>query len=106
MHLSKAKNNKFNESGQLLAFYLFSIIWGGDIIFWENFIFNISSLWEGYPHIEMSSMLKFYFVIQMAYWLHTYTELYFQKVKKEDMLPKIQQATIMFAYVLAAYIFK
>lgn len=106
LHLSKAKNNKFNESGQLLAFYLFSIIWGGDIIFWENFIFNISSLWEGYPHIEMSSMLKFYFVIQMAYWLHTYTELYFQKVKKEDMLPKIQQATIMFAYVLAAYIFK
>ncbi|KAI5750428.1 hypothetical protein M8J76_015524 [Diaphorina citri] len=105
LHLSKAKNNKFNESGQLLAFYLFSIIWGGDIIFWENFIFNISSLWEGYPHIEMSSMLKFYFIIQMAYWLHTYTELYFQKVKKEDMLPKIKQASIMFAYILAAYIF-
>ncbi|KAL1464077.1 hypothetical protein WDU94_003759 [Cyamophila willieti] len=105
LHLSKAKNNKFNESGQLLAFYLFSIIWGGDIIFWENFIFNISSLWEGYPHTDMSSMLKFYFIMQMAYWLHTYTELYFQKVKKEDMFPKIKQATIMFVYILAAYIF-
>lgn len=32
LHLSKAKHSKFNESGQLLVFYLISIVWGIDII--------------------------------------------------------------------------
>merc|ERR1719468_428163 len=31
LHLSKVKYNKFNESGQLLAFYLVSLFWGGDL---------------------------------------------------------------------------
>lgn len=33
MHLSKIKHSKFNESGQLLIFYLVSAIWGADILF-------------------------------------------------------------------------
>ena len=32
MHLSKVKHSKFNESGQLLVFYLSSVVWGADII--------------------------------------------------------------------------
>ena len=32
LHLSKVKHSKFNESGQLLVFYLASVIWGADII--------------------------------------------------------------------------
>ena len=32
MHLSKVKHSKFNESGQLLCFYLASVVWGADII--------------------------------------------------------------------------
>lgn len=33
LHLSKVKNSKFNESGQLLVFYLMSVLWSGDVIF-------------------------------------------------------------------------
>ena len=32
LHLSKIKHAKFNESGQLLAFYITSIVWAGDIV--------------------------------------------------------------------------
>ncbi len=32
MHLSKVKHSKFNESGQLLVFYVVSAVWGTDII--------------------------------------------------------------------------
>lgn len=32
LHLSKVKHSKFNESGQLVTFYLFSIFWGMDIM--------------------------------------------------------------------------
>jgi hypothetical protein len=32
MHFSKTKHSKFNESGQLSAFYLFACVWGTFIL--------------------------------------------------------------------------
>ena len=36
LHLSKIKHTKFNESGQLMSFYIVSLLWAGDIIMREN----------------------------------------------------------------------
>lgn len=136
LHLSKVKHSKFNESGQLLVFYLMSVLWSGDVIFryalgvdiqvlsqwnlkfWvhliimllfsfrENYVLNISSLWEGYPHNEMVFMFKFFFIVQLSYWLHCYPELYFQKTKREEMPARITYATLGLVYVLGAYLLK
>jgi len=102
LHLSKIKHAKFNESGQLLSFYLISLFWAGDIIYRENML-NIASLWEGYPHNNMTFMFKFFFIAQIAYWLHVFPELYFQKTKKEDMAAKIQYAVLYLAFIIPAY---
>jgi len=104
LHLSKVKHSKFNESGQLLIFYLVSLIWGGDIILREGYLLNISKLWQDYPHNEMTFMFKFYFIVQLAYWLHCYPELYFQKVKKDEMKPRIIYTTLYLAFLTAAYV--
>ncbi|CAH0390891.1 unnamed protein product [Bemisia tabaci] len=103
LHLSKLKHNKFNESGQLAVFYLLSFLWGLDIIVKENLIFNISSLWEGYPHSRMGFSTKFFFLSQIAYWLHCYPELYFQKTKREEMGKRIRYATAGLVFSAAAY---
>jgi len=105
LHLSKVKYGKFNESGQLLAFYLVSLVWGGDLLLREN-ILNVASLWEGYPHNNMTFLFKFFFIIQISYWLHIFPELYFQKTKKEDMPPKIQYAVLYLAFIGASYVFR
>ena len=105
LHLSKVKYNKFNESGQLLAFYLVSLVWGGDLIMRENLL-NVASIWEGYPHNNMTFLLKFFFIIQISYWLHIFPELYFQKTKKEDMPPKIQYAVLYLGFIVASYVFR
>merc|ERR550525_561331 len=102
LHLSKVKYNKFNESGQLLAFYLVSLFWGGDLILRENLL-SVSSIWEGYPHNNMTFLFKFFFIIQISYWLHIFPELYFQKTKKEDMPAKIQYACLYLAFIVPAY---
>jgi len=102
LHLSKVKYNKFNESGQLLAFYLVSLFWGGDLILRENLL-NVASIWETYPHNNMTFLLKFFFIIQISYWLHIFPELYFQKIKKEDMPPRIQYAVLYLAFIVSAY---
>merc|ERR1711881_571959 len=105
LHLSKIKHAKFNESGQLLAFYIVSLFWGGDIILRENLL-NVSALWDGYPHNNMTFLFKFFFIIQISYWLHIFPELYFQKTKKEDMAPKIQYATLYLIFITASYMFR
>ncbi|KAK8741515.1 hypothetical protein OTU49_002254 [Cherax quadricarinatus] len=80
LHLSKTKHSKFNESGQLLIFTAVSAAWGINILVKDNLLIDITSLWADYPdgHAQMSFMLKFFFIIQMSYWLHCYPELYFQ----------------------------
>jgi translocating chain-associated membrane protein 1 len=104
MHLSKIKHTKFNESGQLLAFYLMSLVWAGDIVMRENLL-SVAALWEGYPaHTNMTFLFKFFFVIQIAYWLHIFPELYFQKVKREDWAPRIQYACLYLVFIAGAYL--
>lgn len=104
MHLSKVKQSKFNESGQLLMFYLTAVLWGGDIILREGLLGNISALWKDYPIIHMTFLFKFFFIIQISYWLHLYPELYFQKIKREDMPARITYASIYLVAVTAAYV--
>ncbi|KAK8379175.1 hypothetical protein O3P69_019191 [Scylla paramamosain] len=108
LHLSKTKHSKFNESGQLLIFTAVSAAWGLNILVKDNIIHDISSLWGGYPegHAQMSFMLKFFFLIQMSYWLHCYPELYFQKTKREEMPGKIQHASLYLIFCAAAYVLK
>merc|ERR1711936_918926 len=105
LHLSKVKYGKFNESGQLLAFYLVSLVWGGDLLLREN-ILNVASLWEGYPHNNMTFLFKFFFIIQISYWLLIFPELYFQKMKKEEMPAKIQYAVLYLAFIGASYVLR
>ena len=35
---------------------------------------SVASLWEGYPHASMSFLFKFFFIIQLSYWLHIFPE--------------------------------
>lgn len=103
-HFSKTKHSKFNESGQLSAFYLFSFGWGTSILLSENFLSNPVTLWEGYPHTLMPFQMKFYFICQLGYWLHALPELYFQKTKKEDIPRQLVYIALYLVHIAGAYI--
>lgn len=103
IRLSKTKQNKFNESGQLLAFYLVSIACAVMIFRDENYFQSLNFFWNGYPHVGLTFFTKLFFVLQIAYWLHMYPEIYFQKVKKEDMPSKIKFATVNLALSALIY---
>ncbi|XP_071204698.1 translocating chain-associated membrane protein 1-like 1 isoform X2 [Salvelinus alpinus] len=117
LHLSKTKHSKFNESGQLAAFYLLSFIWGCSILTAEEFATNPTFLWEGYPHTHMvpdlclpvtcplcSFQVKFFYICQIAYWLHGLPELYFQKVRKEDIPRQLYYICLYVFHITGAYI--
>uniref|UniRef100_A0A4W5P7V9 Translocating chain-associated membrane protein n=1 Tax=Hucho hucho TaxID=62062 RepID=A0A4W5P7V9_9TELE len=104
LHLSKTKHSKFNESGQLAAFYLLSFIWGCSILTAEEFATNPTFLWEGYPHTHMVFQVKFFYICQIAYWLHALPELYFQKVRKEDIPRQLYYICLYVFHITGAYI--
>lgn len=104
LHLSKTKHSKFNESGQLAAFYLFSFIWGCSILTAEDFATNPTFLWEGYPHTHMVFQVKFFYICQIAYWLHALPELYFQKVRKEDIPRQLYYICLYVVHITGAYV--
>ncbi|XP_061777855.1 translocating chain-associated membrane protein 1 isoform X2 [Nerophis ophidion] len=103
-HFSKTKHSKFNESGQLSTFYLFSFGWGVSILVSENFLSSPVSLWEGYPHTLMPFQMKFYYICQIGYWLHALPELYFQKTKKEDIPRQLVYIFLYLVHIAGAYI--
>ncbi|KAK2814964.1 hypothetical protein Q7C36_023230 [Tachysurus vachellii] len=104
MHFSKTKHNKFNESGQLSTFYLFSCLWGASILISENILSNPVTLWEGYPHTLMPFQMKFYYICQLGYWFHALPELYFQKIKKEDIPRQLVYISLYLVHIAGAYI--
>lgn len=92
LHLSKFKLSRFNDSGQLVVFYLMSFLWGAEVIIREQYAENMSRLWADYPNHPMTFLHKLYFVIQLSYYLHMLPELYFQKVKKDEQLAKMKHS--------------
>jgi translocating chain-associated membrane protein 1 len=103
LHLSKIKHSKFNDAGQLLAFSLMTTLWGTHIIQRENYLSQISLLWDGFPHTELSFVLKFFMLIQLSYWLHWILEVYFLRMKKEEIMQKLTTTAIYTSVITLAY---
>ncbi|XP_022083313.1 translocating chain-associated membrane protein 1-like [Acanthaster planci] len=82
LHLSKVKHSKFNESGQLLTFYLMSVIWG--------------------VHVIVKVKLNCFFLIisWMIYRFFVPIFLCFQ----EEVSARIRYASFYLAFILGAYI--
>ncbi|XP_075248979.1 translocating chain-associated membrane protein 1-like 1 isoform X2 [Convolutriloba macropyga] len=102
-HLSKSKLSKFNESAQLGIFYAVSLALVGYIFYMEKFPLSISFLWDDYPHKYHVLHQKFFFIAQIAYWIHIFPEIYFQKVRKEDMPQQITYSSLYLVFLTAAY---
>jgi len=104
LHMSKTKTSKFNDSGNMLPVFIASVVVGIDLIMKENLIPKIQEMWTGYPHTEMSFMLKLFFLLQISYWIHMFPELYFMKARKEDIPEKLAHYSLYLAFISAAYV--
>uniref|UniRef100_A0A674NXL9 Translocating chain-associated membrane protein n=1 Tax=Takifugu rubripes TaxID=31033 RepID=A0A674NXL9_TAKRU len=99
LHLSKSKNTKFNESGQLCVFHLVSSVW-------SFYILITVSDFKKTKHKNCTHLfqVKFFYLTQLAYWLHALPELYFQKVRKEEISRQLQYISLYLLHIAAAYL--
>ncbi|VDK32531.1 unnamed protein product [Taenia asiatica] len=103
LHLPRFMQSKFNESGQLLFFYVFSVYWAVYALINERFLTSLDGLWSGYPHAVMPFWIKVFFIVQISYWAHNFPELYFQKIKKNEMPNRIFYSSLFLIGVSAGY---
>ncbi|KAM8953280.1 translocating chain-associated membrane protein 2 [Pelodytes ibericus] len=104
LHLSKVKQSRFNESGQLAVFHFISVFWCLYVAGSEGYLSNPKTLWENFPHVYLPFQVKFFFLCQLAYWLHALPELYFQKVKKEEISRQLQYIILYLIHIACAYL--
>ncbi|CAF2772175.1 unnamed protein product [Rotaria sp. Silwood2] len=105
LHLSKSKNAKFFESGQLILFYIISVILALMIFKDESYFQSgLNYLWRDYPYTGMTIWTKIFFIIQISYWLHNFPELYLQKVRKEDMPSRIIYTSLYLITIISGYL--
>lgn len=103
-HMSKTKYGKFNDSGNMLPFYVASVAVAVDQIMKLELLPKVSKLWESYPQTEMSFMVKFYFILQIAYWIHCFPELYFMKTRREEIKEKVIMYSLYLLFISSAYV--
>ncbi|ELW62608.1 translocating chain-associated membrane protein 1-like 1 [Tupaia chinensis] len=104
MQFTKAKQTKFNESGQFGLFYVVSCIWGTVILISENCLSDPTLLWKAHPHNMMTFQMKFFYISQLAYWFHAFPELYFQKTKKQDIPRHLVYIGLHLFHIAGAYL--
>uniref|UniRef100_A0A8D0CKA4 Translocation associated membrane protein 2 n=1 Tax=Scleropages formosus TaxID=113540 RepID=A0A8D0CKA4_SCLFO len=73
-------------------------------ILMEGYILHLSSLWENYPHVHLRFQVKFFYLFQLAYWFHTLPELYFQKVRKEEIPRQLTYISLYLLHITVAYL--
>ncbi|KAM6220973.1 translocating chain-associated membrane protein 1-like 1 [Rhynchocyon petersi] len=104
MQCPRMKQSKFNESGQLSVFYFVSCIWGTLILSSENYISDLTVLWKAHPQNMMTFQMKFFYISQLAYWLHAFPELYIQKTKKQDIPSQLIYYGLHLFHIAGAYL--
>ncbi|XP_005386865.1 PREDICTED: translocating chain-associated membrane protein 1-like 1 [Chinchilla lanigera] len=104
MQFTKARQSKLNESGQLSVFYVVSCVWGSCILVSENCLADPSLLWRAHPHPLMTFQMKFFYISQLAYWFHGFPELYFQKIKKQDIPGQLIYIGLHLFHISGAYL--
>lgn len=104
LHLSKTRMSDFMAQGSTMPFHLAIVIGAGYVFVQENVLLNIGNIWELTPTDEMPMLLKFYWLLVTAFVLHQFPEMYFMRVKSEEMPDRIIGYTAYIIPIIGAYL--
>lgn len=104
LQLAKAKQSRFNEAGQFSAFYLVSCAWGACVLVAEGCLEEPARVWRAAAPGTMTFRVKFFYVVQLAYWFHAVPELYFQRTRKQDLPHRLIYIGLHLFHIAGAYL--
>ncbi|KAK7206414.1 TLC domain-containing protein [Myxozyma melibiosi] len=80
---SKKDLARFAEQAWSLAYYLVLTPLGTYLAYNSPYWFNLDGLWLDWPHRELQPLFKFYYLVQLAFWLQQIFVLNIEKRRKD-----------------------
>lgn len=83
MGATKGKIIRFGEQSWLVVYYV--VFWSfGAYLMWNSpYRFDLTQLWQGYPHVPFKAIFKFYYLVQLAFWFQQLFSLHLEKPRKD-----------------------
>ncbi|CAG8772803.1 6626_t:CDS:2, partial [Gigaspora rosea] len=103
---SNRKLLRFMEQGYVTIYYIIAASVGVTIMYNSPYgFYETRQLWIGYPHYEMTHLLKSYYLVQLSYWLQQSMVLILQLEKpRKDLLQLIAHHIITILLIGGSYI--
>jgi len=103
LHLSKTRLSEFMAQGSTMPFHLAIVVGAVYVFLQENVLLNMGNIWELTPTDEMPLLVKFYWILVISFVVHQYPEMYFMRVKSEEMPDRIIGYTAYLIPIIGAY---
>lgn len=103
---SNRKILRFMEQGYVTIYYIVAASVGVTIMYNSPYgFFETRHLWIGYPHYEMTSILKSYYLVQLSFWFQQSMVLILQLEKpRKDLLQLVAHHIITILLIGGSYI--
>lgn len=66
--------------------------------------FDTSHFWKGYPHVKMSYIFKWYYLVQFAFWVQQIFVINIEK-RRKDFSEMLAHHMITISLMLSSYLF-
>eukprot|EP00116_Pleurobrachia_bachei_P003839 sb/3464101/ len=104
LRLSKTRLSEFMALGSTLPYHIAIVFGAVYVMKEEGLLLDPMALLTTVPVVEMPMLMKFYWLLILSFALHQYPEMYFMRVKNEEMPNKIIGYTAFIVPMTAAYI--
>jgi len=65
--------------------------------------FDTTYFWKGYPHVEMSGLFKWYYLVQLAFWIQQVFVINIEK-KRKDFAEMLAHHAITISLIYFSYL--
>nr|CAG8574936.1 10515_t:CDS:2 [Entrophospora candida] len=102
--ITKKKRIRFAEQGWSFLYYITFWTLGMYIMYQSPHWFDTSHFWKGYPHVKMSYIFKWYYLVQFAFWVQQIFVLNIEK-RRKDFSEMLAHHMITVSLMFSSYIF-
>jgi len=103
--IPEKKRAKFSESFWKFTYYLFTTIWAWGSVYRADFYSDTSLCWKGWPNQQWTPSLRYFYITQLAFYLHSIVAHVTIEVRRKDYLQMLVHHVVTAMLICGAMYF-
>jgi len=83
----KSKRKNFSESIWKCLYYSTTCLWGFNVVISQDFFWDTRLCWAGWPNIPMSESFRWFYLMQLSFYVHSFFAHRTIEVQRSDYWP-------------------